>query len=301
MALSTYEDLYNGLVTSLKAHKQELREQTETDFTVTFDNLRTSLDESRNKIRDLGISMMQQLNDKDDEIRKINEEKQAEITRLLAEHADALTKKLNSADALTVENIKSMYALQTSQALQKFQEQEKIWETKELTLQNSLHENKEKLREIENEYYELLIELQAQDTTQKQSFQNSPDHENAQDALQKLKDIFTEQSSIIEPLNEKLKGGSQTDVDLSDLLYQYKAFFNDIGNVLTTFKIMRNEESQRKTSKAGKERPIIYEKGVPRYKNICGKTTGLYGISEESLIASDKATCVPKEFFVIDT
>ena len=245
--------------------------------------------------------MMQQLNDKDDEIRKINEEKQAEITRLLAEHADALTKKLNSADALTVENIKSMYALQTSQALQKFQEQEKIWETKELTLQNSLHENKEKLRIIEQECNELRKELQAQDTTQKQSFQNSPEHENAQDALQKLKHLFTEQNSIIEPLKEKINGGSATDVDFSELSYRYNALCTNIGSFFKTFKIMRNEESQRNASKAGKERPIEYENGVPRYKNICRKTTGLYGISEESLIASDKATCVPKEFFVIDT
>lgn len=300
MASNTYETVYNALMQSIEDRKTGFDQKT-VDFKMTFKDLTKELDASKKQIEAFKKSMVQQLNDKDDEIKKINADKQAEITRLLTEHANALTTSLSSTESSKVENIKKTFQIRYERALQQFKDTEKTWMTQQSNLNTLLSDKDTIIKRMQHKFDELQTELLAQDTTQKQSFQNSPDHENAQAALQGFKELFIEKNSIIEALNEKLKNGNSTDLTFSDLLYQYNAFFTDIGNFFTTFKIMRNEESQRNASKAGKERPIIYEKGVPRYENICRKTTGLYGISEESLIASDKATCVPKEFFVIDT
>lgn len=289
MASNTYETVYNALMQSIEDRKTGFDQKT-VDFKMTFKDLTKELDASKKQIEAFKESMVRQLQEKDEEIKKINAEKKKEISELMKKHAEELEENLKSTGTEGIEQIKRAYDAQILHQKKDFDEAEKKFITYESQLENRNKDMQKEYKTLMNICRELEKQLQDQDTTQKQSFQNSQDHKKAEAKLK----LFTDAYESLKSQSE----GAYTDEEKLDLLTM---FFENLENSFDTDKNMSNEESQRKTSKAGKERPIIYEKGVPRYENICRKTTGLYGISEESLIASDKATCVPKEFFVIDT
>lgn len=289
MASNTYETVYNALMQSIEDRKTGFDQKT-VDFKMTFQDLTKELDASKKQIEAFKKSMVRQLQEKDEEIKKINAEKKIEISELMKNYAQELEQDLNSKGTEGIEKIKALYEARIQQQKKDFEEEETKYITHESKLENINKEIQKEYNTLMNICKELEKKLRDQDTTQKQSFQKSPDHKKAEAKLK----LFTDAYESLKSQSE----GAYTDEEKLDLLTM---FFENLENSFDTDKNMSNEESQRKTSKAGKERPIIYEKGVPRYENICRKTTGLYGISEESLIASDKATCVPKEFFVIDT
>lgn len=298
MASNTYETVVNALMKSIEDRRTKFDLKT-VDFDMTFKELKENLDASKKQIEAFKKSMVRQLQEKDEEIKKINTEKKNEISELMKNHAQELEEGLTGTEG--IEKIKQVYEAQIRQQKKDFEEEETKYITYESQLENRYEEIQKEYKTLMNKYKELAKQLRAQLTTQTQSFQNSPDHKKAEAALQKLKDVYQATQAKFYSIMTKVKEKAPNSEVLEELLEVLTDFFQQYHEILELNETMCDKESQRNTSKAGKERPIIYKKGVPRYENICRKTTGLYGISEESLIASDKATCVPKEFFVIDT
>lgn len=300
MASNTYETVYNALMQSIEDRKTGFDQKT-VDFNMTFKDLTKELDASKKQIEAFKKSMVRQLQEKDEEIKKINAEKKIEISELMKNYAQELEQDLQSKGTEGIEKIKALYEARIQQQKKDFEEEETKYITHESKLENMYKEIQKEYSILMNICRELEEKLRDQDTTQKQSFQNSSDHKKAEAALQQLKDVYQATHENIYSIMTKVQENAPNAEVLDELLEVLTFFFDQYHEILELNETMCDKESQRKTSKAGKERPIIYKKGVPSYENICRKTTGLYGISEESLIASDKATCVPKEFFVIDT
>lgn len=202
---------------------------------------------------------------------------------------DAERKKMDDKNNMTEEELKTCkergVALQTvlGKLQDEFAQVTESYNKLSVSREKSTHENHSKMADKPptNKKIRLLIGVYMRRLVK--YHKNMPDNQpNKDDADQFLK----LETSVVE-IEKMLRFATETIFELALILGLNEEDLSSYAEVKHT------------TSEAHMKRKKLYKGGVWSYESICGRSLeSQCSISEESLISSDKATCIPEQYFV---